>query len=453
MAPSSVNDAMRQFMANVKGALTFVASSGTDTYTATLAPAPTAYASGMIFLVRIGTTNTSATPTLNINSLGAKTITGPSGGALVAGDLNGDHLFSYDGTNLRVMNPRIAADVLTTRGDIVVRNSSNVTARLAVGSAGTVLSSDGTDVSWSAATGGDDAIYSALAADLWNRRFNNDTETGSIQGKVDAYKADSIGTASTSETYDATNDYYANGGFSADLTTGGTAIKDSEQGGKEATKAFDDNTGTSWKTNGASPGTAYIGYQLSSAAEIRQITIQQVSGSAVTSVLVQRSSDGSSWTTVTTASILADASSQTIAVASSSTYSYWRLLSNSSTSGGLWEVSEIEMKSVGSAANMVLLDQAITLNAAATAGHVVAFVDPVDSVTLNTDLVTALTCDGGSNFANVTLTKRGSIGGGVYDIYVGKATGMTSGSTGGYRHTVANNKEMRVAGTAVRFAG
>lgn len=40
--------------------------------------------------------------------------------------------------------------ILTTRGDILVRNASNVTARLAVGSSGYILTSDGTDVSWAA---------------------------------------------------------------------------------------------------------------------------------------------------------------------------------------------------------------------------------------------------------------------------------------------------------------
>jgi hypothetical protein len=40
------------------------------------------------------------------------------------------------------------ADPLTTRGDVMVRNASNVTARLGIGGAGTSLSSDGTDVSW-----------------------------------------------------------------------------------------------------------------------------------------------------------------------------------------------------------------------------------------------------------------------------------------------------------------
>jgi hypothetical protein len=39
-------------------------------------------------------------------------------------------------------------DPMTTRGDIIVRNASNVTARLAVGAANRAVISDGTDISW-----------------------------------------------------------------------------------------------------------------------------------------------------------------------------------------------------------------------------------------------------------------------------------------------------------------
>jgi hypothetical protein len=45
-------------------------------------------------------------------------------------------------------------DPMTTRGDIIVRNASNVTARLGRGSASQVLTSDGTDVAWAAAGSG-----------------------------------------------------------------------------------------------------------------------------------------------------------------------------------------------------------------------------------------------------------------------------------------------------------
>ena len=52
------------------------------------------------------------------------------------------------------------ADPMTTRGDIMYRNSSNATSRLPIGSAGQFLGSDGTDVSWTSPPTG---ISSCLA--------------------------------------------------------------------------------------------------------------------------------------------------------------------------------------------------------------------------------------------------------------------------------------------------
>jgi hypothetical protein len=47
------------------------------------------------------------------------------------------------------------SDPMTTRGDLIYRNSSNTTTRLGVGTADQVLTSDGTDISWADSAGGD----------------------------------------------------------------------------------------------------------------------------------------------------------------------------------------------------------------------------------------------------------------------------------------------------------
>ncbi len=56
----------------------------------------------MSLIVKIGTTNTTAA-TLNVNSLGAKSITRQDGSTLVAGDLvtGTEYVFVYDGTNFQ----------------------------------------------------------------------------------------------------------------------------------------------------------------------------------------------------------------------------------------------------------------------------------------------------------------------------------------------------------------
>lgn len=87
-------------------ASSYLSVSGTDTIAATLSPALTAYATGQIFTFVPANTNTSAT-TINISSLGAKSITKSGSTALVAGDLvvNRIALIEYDGTQFQLLNP------------------------------------------------------------------------------------------------------------------------------------------------------------------------------------------------------------------------------------------------------------------------------------------------------------------------------------------------------------
>jgi hypothetical protein len=68
-----------------------------------------------------------------------------------------DHLLKWKnsaGTVTTIATGTPLSDPMTTRGDIIVRNASNATARLAIGLSGKVLSSDGTDISWQTPTTG-----------------------------------------------------------------------------------------------------------------------------------------------------------------------------------------------------------------------------------------------------------------------------------------------------------
>lgn len=80
-----------------------------DTYVITLSPAPTAYAAGNVFRFKANTANTGAC-TLNVNSLGAKTLKKVKDGALAdldTGDIIAGQIVEvvYDGTHLQVMSP------------------------------------------------------------------------------------------------------------------------------------------------------------------------------------------------------------------------------------------------------------------------------------------------------------------------------------------------------------
>lgn len=86
--PSNVNDWGRQLMADVIGANLIVTASGTDTYTATLNPAPTQVQDGMMIRVRFTNANTITNPTLNVNGLTSGAVIKRYGSqALIAGTI------------------------------------------------------------------------------------------------------------------------------------------------------------------------------------------------------------------------------------------------------------------------------------------------------------------------------------------------------------------------------
>jgi len=83
---------------------TYAAASGTNTITATYAKAPAAYQAGQKFSFKAANTN-SGSATLNVNSLGAKTIKKVSNGALTtlaSGDIVSGVIYevTYDGTDM-----------------------------------------------------------------------------------------------------------------------------------------------------------------------------------------------------------------------------------------------------------------------------------------------------------------------------------------------------------------
>jgi hypothetical protein len=112
----------------------FMTVTGTDTITATVSPSLTAYAAGQMFAFVAANTNTGAV-TINISSLGAKSITKTGNTALSAGDLTANYLFVvvYDGTQFQVVG--VSATTFT---------NLTISGVLTLSGAGTQLVSTGT---------------------------------------------------------------------------------------------------------------------------------------------------------------------------------------------------------------------------------------------------------------------------------------------------------------------
>lgn len=81
--------------------------SGTDTITASASAAPSAYVAGQAFRFVAAGSNATTSPTLNINSLGAKSIKKDGALAVAAGDLPSGSVIEvvYDGTNFQLSRP------------------------------------------------------------------------------------------------------------------------------------------------------------------------------------------------------------------------------------------------------------------------------------------------------------------------------------------------------------
>lgn len=94
-------------------------STGNDTYAITVSPAPTAYAAGDEFSVKIDVANTGPA-TLNVNSLGAVDLKKNVSEALETGDLIANEIIrvKYDGTNFQVRLPRVKYATGTTTYDM-----------------------------------------------------------------------------------------------------------------------------------------------------------------------------------------------------------------------------------------------------------------------------------------------------------------------------------------------
>lgn len=117
-------------------------AAGTDTYTATIAPAITAYTSTQRFFITFTNANTGAA-TLNLNGLGAKSLVKNGSVALVKGDIAANEIVmvAYDGTNFQLVGWDASwIPPLLPLGSIL---SSGATFFLSPSGAGLYLSLDG----------------------------------------------------------------------------------------------------------------------------------------------------------------------------------------------------------------------------------------------------------------------------------------------------------------------
>jgi hypothetical protein len=148
------------------GYLYAAASGAANTYTASLSPAITAYATGMVVNIKINVANTGAS-TINLNGLGVKNIKLLGGVDPVAGELAANMLAElyYDGTQFILLNPYA----------IVIIGSvySNVQQSIPGGNTAELLTFNTTEFdSYNLFSGAPDYKYTAIKAGFYRVGFH-----------------------------------------------------------------------------------------------------------------------------------------------------------------------------------------------------------------------------------------------------------------------------------------
>ncbi len=110
--PSTLGSAATQVGVQAETYTYAASSTAANTYTATLTPVPTSYVTGMRASIKFTNHNTGAA-TINLNSLGAKSIVTSSGAALTAGSIQDGMIadLRYDGTNFQLLDKVLLYDL------------------------------------------------------------------------------------------------------------------------------------------------------------------------------------------------------------------------------------------------------------------------------------------------------------------------------------------------------
>lgn len=282
--------------------------------------------------------------------------------------------------------------------------------------------------------------------------------TGLPNGHVDAFLTDTIGSASTNETYDGSAKVYYNPTGTQQIAGGTLNNPGSYTNGANAF----DGTDTQSAANSAvkTSGSGYVNGlgRFWSGAPKTLVGFTLIGPSddhffgagATQAYKVRGSNNGSAWTDLYSGNLISGSSSATITVNSGITvgsFEYLEVNVNGNGSNGV-RFAEVKFHEATASANMTLTRANLTAQAAPTKGWFAALVQRVDTMTYGTNLTVELTSDGGSHWDIVTIQNLGSYDG-TFDIIVGTVTLTGGGTSMNYRLKTLNSKQAKVAGFAM----
>lgn len=236
-------------------------------------------------------------------------------------------------------------------------------------------------------------------------------------------------------------------------TTSGVTMSDngSSGAGYEGWRAGDKSDANYYAQNPFVPGTyIQVDFGSGNAKTIATYTVRSATTHYPTSFKLAGSNDGSSFTDLDTRTGQAWAGLETksYAVASPTSYRYYRLIFSAASAGNIiYEIALIPPPTVNA---MSLVTSTVTMDTAPSTMRVGMLVELTESITLNVDLTAEVTRNGGTGWALGTLTGY-KINGNLwyYESGLISVTGQTSGTSVAARIKTANGKSLRLLDDAV----
>jgi hypothetical protein len=399
--------------------------------------------------------------------------------------------FTWDASSSLLVNGSSTTDVTAAANDLfLVRGgASSVVSVVGLGSATTAAATTSAAgivelaTAAEALTGTDAtrAVTPAGLANLYSIALNNAIEIADLKGSrlnmaggiADAYDSETdVDTAtSTNETYDSGNDLYSPSSTAGPLISQGTgtAIGDMTAGGGLAA-AFDGNANQAMLASAHRAAVnGYVGKNYSSDPKrIGQVKATAANnngfgGSTSHNISITiygknggAPSNGTDGTSLGTTGTITVTGSQVVTIVSTdsaTSWDYvWAYVVNVSAAAFV-AVCELEFYLNDTINNMTLVSNAFTATAVPTVARVATFIDPQESITINTDFTAEVSRDGGTTWTAATLALVSNPVGTV-EQYEGTVSisAQPSGSSMKYRLKTLNNKDIDVTGTVFQWS-
>ena len=417
---------------------------------------------------------------LTVDPNGAETIDGES---TLTVSTDETYWIRCDGSNWRSLSRDqsrpVFGPVTTTENSIALwdtddNNKKRIKDGLALGTSGQVLTSNGTGSAPSFQDAGGGGASDATRANVLLNALRISKDGGlsvqnMVDGVVDAFEDESgVDTgASSGETYDGTGDYYHNyGGYTQVPQVDGDAIDTgtTEFGyaDREIANAFN---GTQHPGSGSSACTdntssdAAIGKDWSELKEVGRAIIYGCSDTSgiwanKTYDVTLRGWNGSSWVELATLAISSSpgySCEHTIDYSGGVTYTKHDVLIDNSNGTEQICVGELEFFSTNAPDDMTLISESVTAKAEPDEAFIVLWEEDMETLTLNTDIKAWASCDGGTNWAQATLSDKATLSTGR--VLTGTAdVSSQTGTSMKWKVTTHNSKELRLHGVGMEWS-